>query len=196
VETPFSNVPAAIQRYGLALLSVAIALGAGLLLQSYQFRNVADSLFLFAIALTVWHAGVGPAILAVVLSGLAESYFFIEPIYSIYITRDDIPHFIIFVLFASLLTAFSAVRHRAEQDLLRSRDELEQEVAVRTQQASLLNLTHDTIFVRDMSDVITYWNHGAQELYGWTAEDAIGKNSEELLQTLFPVPIDDIRAVG
>ena len=45
-------------------------------------------------------------------------------------------------------------------------------MAVRTQQASLLNLTHVTIFVRDMSDVITYWNHGAQELYGWTAEDA------------------------
>jgi PAS domain-containing protein len=41
-------------------------------------------------------------------------------------------------------------------------------VAERTQQASLLNLTHDPIFVRDMSDVIAYWNRGAQELYGWT----------------------------
>jgi PAS domain-containing protein len=30
-------------------------------------------------------------------------------------------------------------------------------------------------FVRDMSDVITYWKRGAQELYGWTAEKAIGK---------------------
>ncbi len=58
---------------------------------------------------------------------------------------------------------------------MQARDKLEMEVAERTQQASLLNLTHDTIFVRDMNDVITYWNRGAQELYGWTAEEAIGQ---------------------
>ncbi len=57
----------------------------------------------------------------------------------------------------------------------------------------MLNLTHDTIFVRDMRDVITYWNRGAQELYGWTAEQAIGKRSYELLHTVFPAPIEQIR---
>jgi PAS domain S-box-containing protein len=155
---------------------------------------VADPLFLTAIAIVVWYAGIGPAILAVVLSGLADTYFFIEPIYSIYITRDDFPHFVIFLLFALLLTGFAAVRRRVEAELLQARDDLQIEVAERTQQASLLNLTHDTIFVRDMSDVITYWNRGAQELYGWTAEDAIGRYSQQLLQTVFPVPVDDIRA--
>jgi len=181
-------------RYGLAVFSVSVALGGSLLLERFQFRNVADPLFLFAIAITVWYAGIGPAILAVVLSGLADTFFFIEPIYTLYITRDDLPHFVIFVLFASLLTGFAAVRRRVEAELLQARDKLEIEVTERTQQASLLNLTHDTIFVRDMSDVITYWNHGAQELYGWTAEDAIGKNSQQLLQTVFPAPVDDIRA--
>ena len=168
------KIPAAVQRYGLAGLSVAIALGTALLLAHYHFRNVSDPLFLFAIAISVWYAGVGPALFAFVLSGLADAYFFIEPIYSIYITREDVPHFVLFILFALLLTWFSAVRRRVERELLQSRDELEQEVAIRTQQAGLLNLTHDTIFVRDMSDIITYWNRGAQELYGWTAEEAIG----------------------
>ena len=37
-------------------------------------------------------------------------------------------------------------------------------------QAGLLELTHDRIFVRGMDDVITYWNRGAEELYGWTRE--------------------------
>jgi K+-sensing histidine kinase KdpD len=131
-------------RYGLALLSVATACGTALLAQRYGFRNVADSLFLFAIAIPVWDAGVGPAILAVVLSSLADAYFFVELIYSIYITRGDVSHFIIFILFASLLTPVR--RQRADRDLRQSRHELEQEVAVRKQQASLLNLTHDTIF--------------------------------------------------
>jgi PAS domain S-box-containing protein len=182
-----------VQRYGLALLSVAVALGASLFLTRYDFRSVADSLFLLAIAISVWYAGLGPAILALVLSGLAIVYYFIEPIYTFYVTRADVPHFIIFILFALLLTWFSTVRRRVEKDLLQARDRLEIEVAERTQQASLLNLTHDTIFVRDLSNVIAYWNRGAEELYGWTAEEAIGKRSHELLKTVFPVPIDEIQ---
>jgi PAS domain S-box-containing protein len=181
-------------RYGLAALSVSVALGGSLLLELFHFRSVADPLFLFAIAIAVWYAGIGPAILAVVLSGLADTFFFIEPLYTLYITRDDLPHFVIFVLFASLLTGFAAVRRRVERDLVQARDHLQIEVAERTQQASLLNLTHDPIFVRDMGDVVTYWNRGAQELYGWTDKEAIGRHSQELLQTIFPTPLEDIRA--
>jgi PAS domain S-box-containing protein len=193
------NLPLKIARsrvlgYGLALLSVSVALGASLLLERFHFRNVADPLFLIAIALVVWYGGIGPAILAVVLSGLADTYFFIEPIYSLYITRDDYPHFVIFILFALLLTGFAAVRRRVEAELLQARDDLQIEVVERTQQASLLNLTHDTIFVRDMSDIISYWNRGAEELYGWRAEEAVGKNSHQLLQTDFPIPIEEVRA--
>src|SRR6202158_1919361 len=181
-------------RYGLAVLSVSVALGGSLLLERFHFHNVADPLFLLAIVVIVWYAGTGPAILAVVLSGLADTYFFIEPIYSFYITRDDLPHFAIFVLFASLLTGFAAVRRRVEAELLQARDDLQIEVVERTQQASLVNLTNATLFVRDMSDIITYWNRGAEELYGWRAEEAIGKHSHELLQTDFPIPIEEVRA--
>jgi PAS domain S-box-containing protein len=188
------NILRAVQRYGLAGLSVGIALGTALLLERYHFRGVEFPLFLFAIALTVWYAGVGPAILAVLLSSLVFDYFFTEPLYSFYVRRSDLPYYIIFVLFASLLAWFSAVRRRVERALLQSRDKLEREVAIRTQQANLLNLTHDTIFVRDMNQVITYWNHGAQELYGWTPEQAIGKRSQQLLRTVYPAPIEDIQA--
>ena len=59
-------------------------------------------------------------------------------------------------------------------------------------QSHLLNLTHDTIFVRDMNDVIAFWNRGAEELYGWTAREAVGKMAHELLKTGFPVPLQQI----
>jgi PAS domain S-box-containing protein len=45
-----------------------------------------------------------------------------------------------------------------------------------------------------MDFAITYWNLGAQELYGWAAEDAIGKHSHQLLQTVFPAPLEDVDA--
>jgi len=73
-------------RYGLAVLSVATALGAGLLLECYHFREAAFPLFLLANAITCWYAGVRPAILAVVFSGLAFDYFVTEVLYSFYVT--------------------------------------------------------------------------------------------------------------
>ena len=182
-----------IQRYGLALLSVSVALGCGLLLQRFQFR-VGVPLFLFAVAVAAWFGGGGAAVLALLLSCVIFDYFFVEPLYTLAISLADLPSFISFAALATLITWFSTVRRRVERELRQARDDLEIEVAERTQQASLLNLTHDTIFVRDMNDVITYWNRGAQELYGWTAKEAIGKRAHELLQSVFPAPIEEIRA--
>jgi PAS domain S-box-containing protein len=183
-----------IQRYSLAVLSVAMALGAALLMERFHFRDVGVPLLLFAVAVTAWYGGPGAAALSLLLSTMGFDYFFVEPFHTLYVVRSDLPYFIVFASFASLITWFSAVRRRVEWDLRQARDELEIEVAERTQQASLLNLTHDTIFVRDMSDVITYWNRGAQELYGWTAEETVGKDAQELLRTVFPAPFEEIRA--
>src|ERR1700732_5307209 len=182
------------QRYGLAVFSVSVALGGALLLERFPFRDVEVPLFLFAVAVAAWYGGAGAAVLALLLSCVSFNYFFVAPIYTLYISASDIPYFVIFTLFASLVTWFSAVRRRVEEELRQARDNLQIEVVERTQQASLLNLTHDTIFVRDMNDVITYWNRGAQELYGWTAEQAIGKQTHQFLKTDFPVPIDEVRA--
>ncbi|MCX9010578.1 MAG: ATP-binding protein [Candidatus Methanoperedens sp.] len=64
------------------------------------------------------------------------------------------------------------------------------------EQAALLNNAHDAIIVRDMEDGIIYWNKGAAYLYGWTAEEAIGKNAVELLyQEISPALTDAQKSV-
>lgn len=49
------------------------------------------------------------------------------------------------------------------------------------QQAALLDITTDAIFVRDLDNQILFWNKGAEHLYGWNTLDVCGKNINELL---------------
>lgn len=47
---------------------------------------------------------------------------------------------------------------------------------------------------RDLQDRILYWGHGAQSLYGFTAEEALGQVSRKLLNTVFPTAIEELKA--
>ena len=62
------------------------------------------------------------------------------------------------------------------------------------EQAELLELAHDTIMVRDLNGMIRFWNHGAEELYGYSKEEATGETSHILLRTVFPQPLSEIDA--
>ena len=45
---------------------------------------------------------------------------------------------------------------------------------------------------RDPDGTIRHWSNGCERLYGWTAEEAIGNIAQELLRTIFPLPLADI----
>ena len=60
--------------------------------------------------------------------------------------------------------------------------------------AELLDLTHDAIFVRNLKDEIVFWNRAAEKLYGWGKEEVYGRTTHEILQTVFPKPLEEIEA--
>lgn len=62
------------------------------------------------------------------------------------------------------------------------------------QHAAMLDGARDAIVMWDVNDRITYWNHGAGRLYGWTRDEAIGKTIHSLLNTTFPEPITRIKS--
>ncbi|BAY36353.1 PAS/PAC sensor hybrid histidine kinase [Nostoc sp. NIES-2111] len=49
------------------------------------------------------------------------------------------------------------------------------------EQAALLDITTDAILVRDLNNRIRFWNHGAEHLYGWQAQEIIGQDANKLL---------------
>jgi PAS domain S-box-containing protein len=61
-------------------------------------------------------------------------------------------------------------------------------------QAALLDLSRDAIYLRDAHRRITYWNRGAEVSYGWSAAEALGQVSYDLLHTEFGHPIEEIEA--
>ena len=61
------------------------------------------------------------------------------------------------------------------------------------ERADLLELATEAIVVRDAEGIVRYWNSGASDMYGWTPQEAIGKNLHQLLRTKFPTPMEEMQ---
>ena len=96
------------------------------------------------------------------------------------------------LLLDGTLHALGAVRDVSAQRAV-ERERLQQAQQIRLQ-ADLLNLAHDAIFVRDPASRVSFWNSGAEELYGWAEQEALGRVSHVLLKTRFPVDLATIEA--
>lgn len=117
--------------YAVAVLSVAAALIVTQELRFF-FQATPNSLFFCAIIFASWFGGVGPGILASVLSVLTVKYFLTPPLHTLAINASEVPRFGV-LLFAGLFISWlSGKQRRAEAALRQTRDELEEKVRART----------------------------------------------------------------
>lgn len=91
------------------------------------------------------------------------------------------------------LLVTSAIRDITDRK--RARQELERQAVLLREQAQLLDLVHDTIIVRDMHRRITFWNRGAEAMYGWSKTEALGNDPDIFLQTQYPDTPVEIDAI-
>lgn len=120
---------APVQRYGAALITVAIAAAVVLLLRHYNLPHPFTSFSFAAIAITFWYAGTGPGLLALALACSLLPYFFI----GVRIGRLSWgSHLIVYAVFGFFISWFSSSRIRAERLLSEARDNLDMCVAERT----------------------------------------------------------------
>jgi K+-sensing histidine kinase KdpD len=113
--------------YGTAVLSVAAAL----LLSHWPVLHLESapvSLFLCAVMFSAWLAGVGPGLLATVLSAVSFYYCFLPPVYSFATKPGQGPRFFIFIMSALFVGSLSIAQRSATESLRRAGISLKQTV--------------------------------------------------------------------
>jgi PAS domain S-box-containing protein len=200
-------------RYVLAVLAAVAALVLRKLLNPLLGSENPYHTAWVAVAFSAWFCGIGPAIVTVVISVVGIWYWFLPPDGS-FALRDTAQIFGM-LGFMALCAAIIAMgefirrsittRLEAEENLRKTHRELEDRVKERTaalqqrtaelaDQAMMLDLANDAIFVRTARDTISYWNEGAERLYGWTKAEALGRTIHQLLRTEFPIPLASIQS--
>ena len=150
-------------RYGGALLSVATALALWSL--TGLMHHDPFAIFVLAVVVIARFLGFGPAVFGTALSVFAIEYFAFGPAFSISVHASDIERLAIFVIISVLAASLARQKSRAE---VRADQTLEQ-------MAAIVESSEDAIYSATPDGLITSWNHGAELLYGYRAEEVIGK---------------------
>ena len=78
--------------------------------------------------------------------------------------------------------------------IFRDVSERRQEQIETAEQAALLELTQDSVFVIDMEGRVQFWSRGAEAMLGYSKAEAAGRIAHDLLHTEFPQPFAEIKA--
>lgn len=135
-----------IWRYGVAIVSVVVALLITLALQNYTDIT---PLFYAAIVVSAWYGGRGPGLVSVILATVALDYYFIPPLYTLSPNLKQASFLIGFGLLAIVTSWMSSKRKQAEEVMREARDELEIRVQERTEELRQANET-----LRERSEVL------------------------------------------
>jgi PAS domain S-box-containing protein len=171
-------------RYSAAAATIALAIAVRVLLNPVLGDAFPFATIFLAILATAWFGGRGPALLAVLLGGLASDYFLLPPRGSLLLQRSDERLGMILYAFTG---AGIAALGGAMQGALRRAEAGARDAA---RKAAILDLTCDAILAWDWNGSITLWNRGAERLYGFPREEALDRISHDLLQTATAIGVE------
>jgi PAS domain S-box-containing protein len=173
------TLPSRLERYGLAVVTVGAALLYKLLLAPVLDEPTAFLLFPLAVLAAAWRGGLGPGLLASVLALLCADYFFLEPRYSL--GPAEAGQAVRLVVFGLELLGITVLAARGQRALRAARDpervRADNDARLRAERLrGLLDAGPAAVVGMDEKGAVTFWNARAARLFGWTADDAMGRD--------------------
>jgi len=137
----------------------------------FHLESAPVSLLLCAVILSAWFGGVGPASLAIVLSGLAFYYSFLPPVDSFAAKPREIPRFLAFILSVLFVGSLSVAQRRVTESLRRTRDNLNETVQALSKTNEALGKSEAYLAeAQTLSQTGSFgWNVSTGELF-WSEE--------------------------
>jgi PAS domain S-box-containing protein len=168
----------AFDRYASAVLLVGGALLLKLIVAPLIDEPAPFVLFLGAVAAAGWRGGLGPGLLAVTLAAGASHVFFLAPAGPDGSVRLGL--FVVEAITVAVLAAAGNRRPTVTHDPERDRTEQGLRSAAAEMRA-VLDSALDAVVGMSADGTITSWNPRSEAIFGWTAEEAIGRDLAELI---------------
>ena len=193
-----NNNPSALAQFGLALAAIAVAIIARQLLTPWLGQTFPLATMFTAVAFVVWKAGWAPALGTAIGGWIAVAFIFRGGLrYFGGLTVNEIVGFITYLIAAVPIVVLGEAMRRAQRKLETRHEELsttnlalENKVEAQSLLAAIVASSEDAIVSKTLDGVITSWNKGAEQLFGYRADEAIGKS----IQLIVPPELHDQEA--
>jgi PAS domain S-box-containing protein len=169
----------AFDRYASAVLLVGCALLLKLILAPVLAEPMPFLFFLVAVAGSAWRGGLGPGLLAAALATVAGHVFFLAPEGA---PADEAVLLGCFVLESVTIAVLTATRDHSSATRDPERDRTEQGLrSAAAEMRAVLDSALDAVVGMSAEGTITFWNPRAEAIFGWKAEEALGRDLAELI---------------
>jgi signal transduction histidine kinase len=157
-----------------AVLSVAVALVAALLLEPRMHSSPFVSLSLCAVMFSAWFGGLGPGLLATVLSVAGFTYYFVPPVNSFAVVATDFPRIVLLTVTGLFVVWLNVSRRGAEGALGRSEAYL----------AEAQQLSHTGSFGWKVASGDLVWSKQTYQIFG--VDETVKPTIDLVLQRVHP----------
>ncbi|MES2437032.1 MAG: ATP-binding protein [Patescibacteria group bacterium] len=163
----------ALLRFGVAFILCLIAIGIKSIADPYFASSHPFLFFYGVIVISAWYGGSRPGIFAAIFVSVFAYYAYLKPLNPDATGPNVFASFTFFIQ-GLLVVGISATMHKTQQ-------EFEEKKRYTQYYANIARHISDAVISTDEDLIIQSWNDGAEQLYGWKADEVLGNKLHDII---------------